>query len=128
VVVTLVFGNASVATITYSAHGAPRVGKERLEAFAGDRTVLLDDYLRLELHAAGRRAEQRKAKTQDKGHRAEARLLLDAIRTGGSSPISVDELENVSAATLAVVESLRTGAAVSVNELLGASVQEPLPA
>ncbi len=117
VLVTLVFENRSVGTITYSAHGAPRVGKERLEAFAGDRTVLLDDYLRLELHAAGRRADERKHKTQDKGHRAEVRFLLDAIRAGGPSPISVDELENVSAATLAVVESLRTGVGVSIPDI-----------
>ncbi len=51
VVVTLVFTNGAVATITYSAQGAPRVRKERLEAFAGERTILLDDYRRLELHA-----------------------------------------------------------------------------
>jgi predicted dehydrogenase len=127
VLVTLVFENRSVGTITYSANGAPRLGKERLEAFAGDRTVLLDDYLHLELHAVGRKTEQRKARTRDKGHRVEARSLLDAIRGGSSSPISVDELESVSAATLAVVESLRTGATVSVRELLRASVGEPLP-
>lgn len=124
VAVTLVFAHGSVATITYSAHGATRVGKERLEAFAGERTILLDDYLRLELHASGRTAEHRKAKTQDKGHRAEARLLLDAIRTGASSPISLDELENVSAATLAVVESLRTGATISVPDLLRHGVEQ----
>jgi predicted dehydrogenase len=118
VVVTLVFESGSVGTITYSADGAPKVGKERLEAFAGDRTVLLDDYMRLELHAGGRATEQRKTKTQDKGHRAEARSLLDAIRHGGTSPIPLDELENVSAATLAVIESVRTGATISVAELV----------
>ena len=115
VVVTLVFENRSVGTITYAADGAPKVGKERLEAFAGDRTVLLDDYRRLELHAGGRAVEQRKARAQDKGHRAEARSLLDAIRHGGTSPIPVGELENVSAATLAVVESLRTLSTISVS-------------
>jgi predicted dehydrogenase len=127
VVVTLVLENRSVGTITYSADGAPRVGKERLEAFAGDRTVLLDDYLRLQLHAGGGGTDQRKTRTPDKGHHAEARLLLDAIRTGGVSPIALDELENVSAATLAVVESLRTGETVSVPELLRARTREPLP-
>jgi predicted dehydrogenase len=128
VVVTLVFENRSVGTVTYSADGAPKLGKERLEAFAGDRTALLDDYLRLELHAGGRATERHKARTQDKGHRAEARLLLDAIRRGGESPISMDELENVSAATLGVVESLRTGETISVTDLLRDSLRDSLPA
>jgi predicted dehydrogenase len=128
VIVTLVFENRSVGTITYSAAGAPRVGKERLEAFAGDRTILLDDYLALELHAAGRRPEQRKARARDKGHREEIRRMLAAIRSGGPSPIPLDELENVSAATLAVVESLRAGVTVSVSDLLQTSMSEPLPA
>jgi predicted dehydrogenase len=126
VVVTLVFENRSVGAITYSAAGAPKVGKERLEAFAGDRTVLLDDYRRLELHAGGQVTEQHKARTQDKGHRAEAHRLLDAIRRGGPSPIPVDELENVSAATLAVVESLRTRETISVPELLRNSMRKSL--
>jgi predicted dehydrogenase/threonine dehydrogenase-like Zn-dependent dehydrogenase len=118
VVATLVFENGAVGTITYSAQGAPKLGKERLEAFAGDRTAVLDDYLSLELHAAGQKPELRKTRSQDKGHRAEIRSFLHAVREGSPSPISLDELENVSAATLAVVASLRTGATISVQDLL----------
>ena len=116
VVATLTFENGSVGTIVYSAQGAPKVRKERVEAFAGARTIVLDDYLGLSLHASGERAVERKARTQDKGHREEVRRFVDAIAAGGPSPIPLGELENVSAATLAIVESLRTRTVVFVGE------------
>jgi predicted dehydrogenase len=120
VVVTLTFRNASVGTIVYSAHGAAKVGKERVEAFAGARTIILDDYLDLSLHASGVRPVARKARTQDKGHREEVKRFVDAVSGGGPSPISLDELESSSAATMAIVESLRTGAPIIVGSSGGA--------
>ena len=78
VVVTLVFENGSVGTITYSARGAPKVGKERLEAFAGERTVVLDDYL--EARAARSRSPHRAAEGQDSGQGPRRRGAFAARR------------------------------------------------
>jgi predicted dehydrogenase len=109
--ITLRFSDGSVGQILYSAEGAPRVAKERLEAFAGSRTAILDDYRSLEL-SQGRKRDRRKRRTQDKGHEAEIEAFVAATQTG-EPPVSVAEIANVSAAAIAIVESLASGAPVA---------------
>jgi polar amino acid transport system substrate-binding protein len=111
--VTLTFADGSVGTILYSASGSPRVPKERLEVFAGERTAILDDYKSLELYDASGRTT-RKTRSQDKGHSAEIEAFLAGIRAG-EHPVPLAEVENVSLGALAVVESLRTGLPVRVG-------------
>ena len=74
---------------------------------------MLDDFRELEL-LDGRSRELRKARPQDKGHEREVRAFVEAVRRG-SPPVPLAEVANVSAATLAVVESLRTSATVLVS-------------
>jgi predicted dehydrogenase/threonine dehydrogenase-like Zn-dependent dehydrogenase len=105
-VVTLTFADGSVGSVTYVAEGAGSVGKERIEAFCGSRTAILDDFLSLSLHD-GRRQETVTERTQDKGHRAEIAAFVAGARAG-HPPVPLSEVANVSLATLAAVESLRT--------------------
>jgi predicted dehydrogenase/threonine dehydrogenase-like Zn-dependent dehydrogenase len=111
-VVTLAFADGSAGSIAYVAEGAPGIGKERVEAFARGRVGVLDDYRTLDLHAGSEHDAQR-LREADKGHRAEAEAFLAGARAG-RAPVALDELANVSLATLAVVESLRTGRPVRV--------------
>lgn len=113
VAVTLSFADGSVGTIVYAADGSPTVPKERLEVSCGPLTAVLDDYRSLQIFRDAR-AERRRSERQDKGHRAEIAAFLDGVRTG-RAPISPDDLANVSWATLAAVESLRTGNVVEVR-------------
>ena len=113
-VVTLRLAEGSVGTIVYAAEGSPRVPKERLEVFSGTRTGFLDDFQSLELFGPQGRT-RRKSRTQQKGHREEVAAFVDGVRTG-TAPISLGEIANVSFATLAIVESLRTGGAVRVED------------
>jgi predicted dehydrogenase len=108
--IVLGFANGSVGSVTYAAEGSSRVAKERLEVFSGPRTGLLDDYARLELYLpeGDRKKEER---GQDKGHKAEIAAFLRGAEAG-EDPVPLSEIENVSRATLAVVESLRTGATI----------------
>jgi polar amino acid transport system substrate-binding protein len=113
VAVSVTFDDGSAATLTYVAAGAPSVPKERLEAFAGERTGILDDYTSLELHGDdGPRTA--KSATQDKGHTDEVVAFLEGIKSG-VPPVALKEIENVSLAALAVVESLRSGATIGVR-------------
>ena len=115
VAVSVTLEGGSVGTVTYAAAGAASVPKERLEVFAGTRTAILDDYQSLELHGDGRpRTETSRA--QDKGHAEEVRAFIEGVRSG-QAPIPLTEIENVSLAALAVVESLRSGATVRVRSL-----------
>ena len=113
IVVNVTLEDGSVGTIAYVAAGSAAVPKERLEVFAGTRTAILDDYRTLDLYGDGGMHKQ-ESRRQDKGHRAEVRAFLEAIQAG-TMPVPPEDVENVSLATLAVIESLRTGAAIRVQ-------------
>ena len=112
-IVDLVAANGSVGTIVYSAGGASKLAKERLEAFAGSRTAILDDYRSVELLDGTKRRNTR-AKGQDKGHRAEVAAFVEGVRRG-ESPVPREEVLNTSLATLAAAESLEHGAPVRLQ-------------
>jgi predicted dehydrogenase/threonine dehydrogenase-like Zn-dependent dehydrogenase len=115
VAITLRFANRSVAAIIYAADGSRHVPKERLEVFSGSRTAILDDYRHLELLAADKSIRRNRA--QDKGHREEIRAFLSGVAEG-QPPVFLSEVANVSLATLATIESLRTGRSVGIDALV----------
>ncbi len=49
-VVAIAFADGSTGSLVYTASGAAAMGKERLEAFAGGASFVLDDYRSLEVH------------------------------------------------------------------------------
>jgi len=107
---TLRFADGSVGSLVYVSDGSGRVPKERVEGFCGTRTAVLDDYVGLDLYNAHRH-DRRRLKTQDKGHRQEIEAFLRATRNGEPA-LALSEIDNVTLATLAIVESLRTGRTV----------------
>jgi predicted dehydrogenase/threonine dehydrogenase-like Zn-dependent dehydrogenase len=117
VAVTLGFANGSVGSILYAADGSGRVPKEHLEAFSGDRSAILNDYATLDLFGPDQQ-ESRGGRKQDKGHRSEISAFLRGVEQG-EAPVPLGEVANVSLATLAVVESLRTGQTIHVNSAAG---------
>lgn len=110
-VVTLTLADGSVAVVTYSGGGDPRLPKERVECFGGGLAAVLDDFRRLELWRGGRREVVKS--TQDKGHRAEVAAFVAAVRGEGPPPDGASFV-NSSRATLAALDSLRSGQAVTV--------------
>jgi predicted dehydrogenase len=106
-IVNLRFADSSVGSIVYVADGSPKVDKERIEGFTGSRSAILEDYRALECFTSGGR-ERSRLRTQDKGHGQEMADFLDGARMG-TAPIPLPQIDNVTAATLGIVESLRTG-------------------
>ena len=106
------FEGGSAASIAYAVCEAGRLPKERIELLDGDGAYVLDDFRRLELH--GPRAEVIKG-TRDKGHADELRAFVSAARGTEPFPVPFDDQLRVAAATLAVVDSARTGAPVAVR-------------
>ena len=105
--INLAFANRSTASIVYVADGSSGLPKERLEAFRGDRTGILDDFRRLDLYRSGRK-KTTKSRNQEKGHREEAQAFIDSIKDGRvAMPLS--EIANVSRASIAIVDSLASG-------------------
>lgn len=111
--ITLTFVDGSVGTVVYVAQGSRQLPKERIECFSGARTAILDDFKSLELHDASS-SERVIAPKQDKGHTREVAAFVEGVRTG-VPPIPLDEIANGSLATLAIVESLRSGRPVRLG-------------
>ena len=91
--ITLTFEDGSLGTVHYLANGGKAFPKERLEVFANDGVLQLDNYRILQ----GYDWPMRRIKLwkQDKGQNACSQAFLSAIREGGAAPIPFDELMEV---------------------------------
>jgi predicted dehydrogenase/threonine dehydrogenase-like Zn-dependent dehydrogenase len=109
--ISVTFRNGSVGQISYLANGAAAMPKEYVEAFGGGKSAIMDSFKRLTLFN-GRRSSS-KSFSGDKGHAAEMKATVDAIRTG-IAPICMDSLIATSRASFAILESLRDHKHVAV--------------
>ena len=115
VVVTIEFTGGSLGTIVYAVHGSRAFGKERVEVFGGGKTAVLDDFRRLELVGQDTRRTAVQRWRVDKGHAGLWAAFLHAIEAGGEPPLAYADLFAVAEATLAAVDSLRSGAAIELE-------------
>jgi len=104
--VTLAFADGSMGTIHYLAHGHKSFPKERLEVFASGGILQLDNYRVLTGYGWPGFRSQRLWR-QDKGQHACARAFVDAMASGGPSPIPLDELLEVARVTIGIGHRLR---------------------
>lgn len=74
IVVTLGYGDGSLATISYATTGHRSTEKERVEVLGGGRTATIEDFRGVILDGTIRRS-----KTQDKGHAAQLRAFRDVL-------------------------------------------------
>jgi predicted dehydrogenase/threonine dehydrogenase-like Zn-dependent dehydrogenase len=112
IVATLRFATGGVATLLYSGAGDARLPKERIEAFGGGLAAVLDDFRRLELYRGGKRRLVKSR--QDKGHRREIEHFVRAL-AGEVEPPPVESYIASTRATLALVDSLRSGQPVELS-------------
>lgn len=103
--------DGTLGNVVYSGAGNARLSKERIEAFGGGVSAVLDDFRRLELYAGAKR-EVVKGR-QDKGHRQQMLHFVKAVRGEVAAPSASSYIDSTRA-TLALVESLRTGMPVNL--------------
>ena len=108
------FADGSVANLLYVANGDRALGKEFYEIFCEGAVAQLNDFAILELIRDGKRRVRRCKR--DKGHQRELELTVKAMREGTCSPIPFEEIVNVTEASFAVLDSLRSGLPVSVED------------
>jgi predicted dehydrogenase/threonine dehydrogenase-like Zn-dependent dehydrogenase len=110
--ITLRLADGSLGQINYFANGVASYPKEHLEVFGEGRVLRLDNFRRLEVF--GPQAKTYRRWSQDKGHNVELSAFIDAVRSGGPSPIGFESLVNTAQATLAAVKSIEEETVVSV--------------
>jgi predicted dehydrogenase/threonine dehydrogenase-like Zn-dependent dehydrogenase len=111
---SLSFADGGLATIAYTALGDPSFAKERIEAYSGGTVVTIEDFRRMVVVADGKERRAKVLAGQDKGHAAELAAFVAAAAAGGPPPIDEAELVETSLATIAIVESLQSGATVNL--------------
>jgi predicted dehydrogenase len=105
--ITLRHANGSVSNIAYLAGGDKACPKERVEAFGGGRTAMLDDFRELTTYVRGKKVVEKGR--QDKGHTAEIDAFAAAIAGKSETPIPWSELRATTLAAMLAVQSLREG-------------------
>jgi predicted dehydrogenase len=106
---TIEFADGSIGNILYAANGSRSFPKERIEAYSGGLTAVLDNFRRLEMAGRRRQVVHRRLQQQDKGHAAEIAALADCLTGDSESPIAYAELAATSMTTFAALGSLRSG-------------------
>lgn len=106
--IQLAFADGSIGTVQYLANGHRGFPKERLEVFQGGRILQLDNFRMLTGHGFGK-FRKMSLWRQDKGHAAEVAAFVEAVRSGGASPIAADELFEVTRASFDVMDALESG-------------------
>jgi predicted dehydrogenase len=109
------FENGATASIFYVSGGDGSLAKERIEIHRSGTSVVIDDFRAASLHRAGKRRSKKWA-GRDKGHRAEVRAFLEAVRTGAPTPIPEEESLLSTALTLAAARSIREGRPIRHGE------------
>jgi len=103
--ITLAFEDGSFGTVHYLANGNKSFPKERLEVFCGGGILQLDNFRKLKGYAWPG-FNKMNLWSQDKGNQNCASMFVSAIREGKSSPISFEELIEVSRISIEIAESL----------------------
>jgi predicted dehydrogenase/threonine dehydrogenase-like Zn-dependent dehydrogenase len=93
--ISLRFADGSIAAVHYLANGANSFPKERIECFWDGKTVVIDNWRKLDGYGVPDPWFKRRARI-DKGHDAEIAALMAAIRDGGDPPIPLHEIGEVS--------------------------------
>ncbi len=75
-VVIIKFENGSIANLTYTDLNGPDMPKERIEVYSGDSSIIIDDFLKLNI--AGFDCGNLILNQQDKGHKNELNNVIQA--------------------------------------------------
>jgi predicted dehydrogenase len=117
VTVIIGFKDGSVANLLYAANGDRAVGKEYFEVFCGSSIARIDDFRSLYLSRNGKTETSKGG--QDKGHQRELELTVEAMKRSKDAPIPFEQLIEVTEATLAVEEAIRTQRTVPLGHRSG---------
>lgn len=104
--ITLTFKDGSFGMINYLANGGKAFAKERIEVFANNGVLQLDNFRTLTGYDWPS-FKKDKLMSQDKGQNNCSKAFISAINSGGPSPINFDEIMEVARVSVDIAESLR---------------------
>lgn len=111
--ILLKYENGSTGVINYFSNGSKSYSKERVEVYSQERTLILDNFRKLE--GFGFKGFSTMKTKLNKGHKAQFELLLKSIKEGGNAIIPFDDIINTTKATFAAIESLKSKSWVDIK-------------
>ncbi len=111
--ILLKMANGSTGVINYFANGSKSYSKERLEVYSQERTLIMDNFIKTTGY--GFKGFSKLKTKLDKGHKEQFKQIVDRAKAGkGIDLIPYEELINVTKASFAAIESLKSGGWVEV--------------
>jgi predicted dehydrogenase len=111
--ILLRYENGSTGVINYFSNGSKSYSKERVEVYSQERTLILDNFRKLE--GFGFKGFSSMKTGLDKGHKAQFENLFNAIKGENKSLIPFDEIVNTTKASFAAIESIKINSWVVVQ-------------
>jgi predicted dehydrogenase/threonine dehydrogenase-like Zn-dependent dehydrogenase len=121
----LLFADGSIGAIDYWCNGPRSFPKERVEIFSEKRAVVIENWRRLQSYDWPGMPRMRMR--QDKGYTQEISSFLRRVAEGGMPLVPFEDLELVSEATFAAVQSVRNRAPVPLRPAETRANELPLP-
>jgi predicted dehydrogenase/threonine dehydrogenase-like Zn-dependent dehydrogenase len=115
VTIVIQYENGSVGNILYLTQGGSKSPKEYLEVFGGGLTAQMHNFESVTYYEGDHSSKSRWR--VNKGQKEEMDAYVECVKSAKPMPISLTELIDTTLATLAVVESLKTGAPVRIADL-----------
>jgi predicted dehydrogenase len=98
-VIQIEFTDGSIGTVSYITIGDKTFPKERIEVFVDGKVGIIEDFRITSMSVCGKR-KRFKTKSQDKGYEKEIELFIESITKGIESPITPEELLEVTEWTI----------------------------
>lgn len=111
--ILLRYENGSNAVINYFANGSKSYSKERVEVFALERILILDNWRKLTGY--GIKGFSSMSSGMDKGHKNQFTLLNERIINGGEALIPFESIVNTTKASFACIQSLKENRWVQIE-------------
>ena len=105
------FSGGSVASLIYTTTGSKSGSKEKIEAFAGGRSIEIDDFKRLTLSGVKTEVLERKI---DKGHKQLLEHFYGALSGRAGLSLTAEDGLNSVISTVAALESARSNKSIEI--------------
>lgn len=111
----LKYKNGSLGVINYFANGSKAYSKERVEVYFGGKTLVLDNFRKLEGFGTGSFSSMKSS--LDKGHETMFARIVELNQRGGEALIPWASIKNTHLACFGALKSMQDHAPVKVSEL-----------
>ncbi|MBN4072286.1 bi-domain-containing oxidoreductase [bacterium AH-315-F03] len=107
--------DGSMASLIYIACGGAGLAKETMEIHTGGVSFIMNDFTKAEMYRSGT-VKKLYSGTQDKGHSAELKTFVSMSASDPYATILAEDAFSATEVTLAIVESLKSGSLVKVQQ------------